>query len=425
MCGYYYSYNISIDSESLDSIRRRGPESFNTVDIKNEHFGHALLNTRGKITPQPIQNSQGTLVYNGSTYNSNGSDTQWIVNNLDEKLETTIDLIKNLIGEYSLAYVTERHIVFAVDQWSTKNLFFYYDQSTRTFLIASTIDFVLHHAPNAVRVQANKIYTINKQTFELDIITTTKWNLSQTINNYDRVFETFEQAIKDRHEPEITTYMLSAGIDAGVIVCCAKKFFNDDMYTVSKIGREDPQILSRRLRIQKTPLIDRADDLAFTSTTDEMFEKHRFSYICTTTVRAIAAILQNHFLPRKQKICVSGIGGDELYDDYQPDKKQWGRVGKIIGSWPSDLRTIYPWHNYEETRLYHQLHRSDTVCGHHGIEARYPLTDQRLFQQFLNTTSNLKNSGYKHWQVQYMNDHDYPVTLNKTPFTGTRRLSIK
>ena len=165
--------------------------------------------------------------------------------------------------------------------------------------------------------------------------------------------------------------------------------------------------------------------MAFTSTTDEMFEKHRFSYICTTTVRAIAAILQNHFLPRKQKICVSGIGGDELYDDYQPDKKQWGRVGKIIGSWPSDLRTIYPWHNYEETRLYHQLHRSDTVCGHHGIEARYPLTDQRLFQQFLNTTSNLKNSGYKHWQVQYMNDHDYPVTLNKTPFTGTRRLSIK
>ena len=159
MCGYYYSYNISIDSESLDSIRRRGPESFNTVDIKNEHFGHALLNTRGKITPQPIQNSQGTLVYNGSTYNSAGNDTQWIVDNLDEKLETTVDLIKSLIGEYSLTYVTDSHIVFAVDQWGTKNLFFYYDQSARTFLIASTVDFVLHHVPNAVRVQGNRIYT--------------------------------------------------------------------------------------------------------------------------------------------------------------------------------------------------------------------------------------------------------------------------
>ena len=53
-------------------------------------------------------------------------------NNLDEKLDNNhVDLIKNLIGEYSLAYVTDTHIVFAVDQWSTKNLFFYYDQSSR------------------------------------------------------------------------------------------------------------------------------------------------------------------------------------------------------------------------------------------------------------------------------------------------------
>ncbi len=72
MCGYYYSYNIPIDSGVWDSIQRRGPESFNRIDVKNEHFGHALLNTRGKSTPQPIQNNAGTLVYNGSTYNSAG-----------------------------------------------------------------------------------------------------------------------------------------------------------------------------------------------------------------------------------------------------------------------------------------------------------------------------------------------------------------
>ena len=53
MCGYYYSYNIPIDSEVWDSIQRRGPESFNRIDVKNEHFGHALLNTRGKGTRRP------------------------------------------------------------------------------------------------------------------------------------------------------------------------------------------------------------------------------------------------------------------------------------------------------------------------------------------------------------------------------------
>ena len=115
-----------------------------------------------------------------------------------------------------------------------------------------------------------------------------------------------------------------------------------------------------------------------------------------------------------------GIGGDELYDDYQPDKTVHGRVGKVNGSWPSDLRTVYPWHNYEGTRMAKQLHRSDTVCGHHGIEARYPLADQRVFQQWLNTTVKLKNSGYKHWMTEYLREHDYPYTTNKTGFTSKR-----
>jgi asparagine synthetase B (glutamine-hydrolysing) len=417
MCGYYYSYNIPVVTVT-NSILLRGPEQFNRLDVENEHFGHALLSTQGTSPPQPIQNKHGTLVYNGSTYNSKHNDTDWIVNNLDNRLETTVDLIKSLIGEYSVTYVTDTHIVFAVDQWSSKNLFFYYDRETRSFIAGSTVDFVLAHVPSAVRAQENRIYTIDKHTFELDIQTTTEWNLSQTVNNLDSVFEAFEQAIKDRHEPQITTYMLSAGIDAGVIVCCARKFFNADMYTVSKIGREDPGVLSERMSLQLKPLIDRADDSAVIPTTKEMFKLYNFEYLKDQNPQALTSILQNHFVPRKQKICISGIGGDELYDDYQTDKQSRGRVGKIIGGWPSDLRTIYPWHDYADSRLHRQIHRSDMICGHHGIEGRYPLTDQRLFQRFLNTSVEIKNRGYKHWQVQYMKEHDYPVTLDKTRFAS-------
>ena len=47
-----------------------------------------------------------------------------------------------------------------------------------------------------------------------------------------------------------------------------------------------------------------------------------------------------------------------LYDDYQPDKTAMGQGRQDHWrSWPSDLRTIYPWHNYEETR---SLYRSVT-----------------------------------------------------------------
>ena len=417
MCGYYYSYNIPVKKVS-DSILLRGPEQFKKLDVENEHFGHALLSTRGTSPQQPIQNKDGTLVYNGSTYNSKNNDTQWIIDNLDQTVETTVDLIKSLVGEYSLTYVTDTHIVFSVDQFSSKNLFFYYDKETRSFIAGSTVDFVLLHKPTAVRAQENRIYIIDKHTCELEIQVTTEWNLTQTVDNYDRVFDTFEQAIQDRHEPGLTTYMLSSGIDAGAIVCSARKFFNKDMYTVSKIGREDPKVLAERIDLQDKPLIDRADDSAVIPFTLDMFELYKFEYTKHQNAQALTSILQNHFLPRKQKICISGIGGDELYDDYQPDKQSWGRVGKIIGGWPSDLRTIYPWHDYADTKLHRQIHRSDMICGHHGIEGRYPLTDQRLFQCFLNTTVRLKNSGYKHWQVSYMQEHDYPITLNKTRFAS-------
>jgi len=141
MCGYYYSYNIPI-TKVTDSILLRGPEAFCKLDYDNEHFGHALLSTRGTSPQQPIQNNTGTLVYNGSTYNSNDNDTQWIVDNLDNRVETTVELIKSLVGEYSLTYVTDTHIVFCVDQWSSKNLFFYYNKENKSFIVGSTVDFV-------------------------------------------------------------------------------------------------------------------------------------------------------------------------------------------------------------------------------------------------------------------------------------------
>lgn len=428
MCGYYYSHNVEV-SGWFESIKRRGPEGYQECCSTDEcncgnrqshqWFGHSLLNTRGQSVAQPIQTNDGILVYNGSTYNDEGNDTQWIANNLDIKDADSIELIKNLIGEYSLTWVTKNTIIFAVDQWGTKNLYFYYNQNDKQFLCASTIDFVLEHAPNAVRANANTVYIIDKNNFSMNIIETTEWNFEQKVNNYDRVFEAFEQSVKDRHEPNITTYMLSAGLDVGSIVCCANKFFLTQ--TVTKVGQEDNEILNARLDLQQiTPYVDPWDDSDYADEMDKIFATYKLDYLRTRSARALTSILKNHFLPNKQKIGMCGIGGDELYDDYQPDKPVHGRVGKINGSWPSDLRTVYPWHNYEGTRMAKQLHRSDTVCGHYGVEARYPLADQRLFQQWLNTTQELKNSGYKHWMTEYLREHDYPYTTNKTGFTSTR-----
>lgn len=417
MCGYSYSHNINTHGDHA-SLRRRGPESFHMLARDNEQWAHGLLNTRGPAVAQPIETRAGVLVYNGSTYNGPGNDSQWIADNLDGTLARTREVIRSLVGEYSLTYVTDSHIVFAVDQWATKNLYFHYDRDSRSFLCASAIDFVLANAPTAIKAEENTVYIIDKSDFSLDMVRTTVWDHAQTVNNYDRVFEAFEQAVQDRHEPNITTYMLSSGIDVGTIVCCANKYFTTQ--TVSKIGNEEKQTLAARLPLQTSPYLDPADDSEHNSEAKSMFETYRQDFLRGSSARALTAILRNHFLPNNQKVCISGIGGDELYDDYMPDKATHGRIGKVNGGWPSDLRTVFPWHNYEGTRLAMQLHRSDTVCGHYGIEARYPLLDQRLFQCWLKTTHTLKNSGYKHWMVQYLKEHGYPYTLTKTGFVSDR-----
>jgi hypothetical protein len=57
--------------------------------------------------------------------------------------------------------------------------------------------------------------------------------------------------------------------------------------------------------------------------------------------------------------------------------------------------------------------RFDFVCGYFGVEARNPLLDVNLVQAWLNTTSDLKNSGYKSWMVKYLEQEKYPYSLKK------------
>lgn len=415
MCGYFYSHNVPNWYQNLESLDRRGPENTSWFDRDNEQFYHSLLNTKGPVVKQPISNDHGTLLYNGSTYNSEGNDTQWIVQNLDANLENTIDLIKGLRGEYSLTYVTDSHIVFCVDQWETKNLYFYYNQEEKKFLIASTINVILDNAPDAVKVFGNTIYIIDKHNFELTSLTTTDWNFTQKYHNYDTIHEYFEQSVKLRHEQDITTYLLSSGHDSGVIVCCANKLLKH-VNTVSQMGREHEITMQKRLVLQNKPKVQLANSVASDETVLEIYKHHPIESVKSQTAKMISGIIELHFLKQKQKILISGIGGDELYSDYIKDKKSRGRVGRMNGKWPHDLRTIYPWHNYENTRLRYQLQRSDSVCGHYGVEARYPLLDQQVFQAWLNLSYNLRNRGYKDWMSQYMKDHNYPMQSQKIGF---------
>ena len=86
MCGILFSQNNS-NIKDLDLLKRRGPEGFKDSVNPYGYFAHSLLNTIGEKVIQPFETKHGILLYNGSTYNSQGkNDTKWIGNQLDSNL---------------------------------------------------------------------------------------------------------------------------------------------------------------------------------------------------------------------------------------------------------------------------------------------------------------------------------------------------
>ena len=351
---------------------------------------------------EPFKNNQGTFLYNGS------NNTASIGNQLDGNLDNTIEVIKSLKGEYSLIYITENHIVFCTDEFALRNLWFYFSPSKKIITIGSLPNFLKKQYNAAWQAEENKIYIIDKNTFKLNIIENREWNLIQNVNNYDKVFETFEQAVINRHEDNKTTYLLSSGTDSGLINCAASKLFKD-FQTVIDVDGEDKEIIKERLKINKSKLI--------TSPDTQPEKKEIFNNILPSeefldpNTDPLIYIIKNFVLKKEHKILISGNGGDIIYNDWQ-GQSNGIRRGKSNGYFPEDLKLVWPWINFHP-RLILQQTRFDIITGFFGIEGRHPLLDQDLVQAWLNTSHNLKNKSYKDWMQVYMKEHNYPYSLTK------------
>ena len=52
------------------------------------------------------------------------------------------------------------------------------------------------------------------------------------------------------------------------------------------------------------------------------------------------------------------------------------------------------------------------VTLYKGCDHKQPLVDPVLVQAWINTVPDLKNAGYKNWNVEYLKAHDYPNEEN-------------
>lgn len=416
MCGILYSQD-SQGFTDLEMLKRRGPEGFTDLENDLAYFAHSMLNTIGDKTPQPYQNRFGILLYNGSTYNSGlANDTQWIGEKLDGNLDNTLNVIRELTGEYALIYATERNVVFCVDHFENRNLWFYHDQDRRTLTIASVPNLVKQKHGTAWKVFENKIYILDKQDFSIKIQTNRIFDLTQKTNNFDLVFEKLELAVKHRYIPNESVSLLSSGMDSGVINCATQKIFGE-VYCLSDPQKEIFHVLKARVEFHRAKLLPNLQ--GHQGEKEKIFNELYPSMEVwdQPMIDPVINLIKNGVRKRKKKIVIVGNGGDEIYND-RHGQLSGHSFAKTNGSFPSCLESVWPWHNYI-SRLRLMNMRYDLIAGYFGVEARSPLLDVDLVQAWLNTTLKLKNQ-YKLWMKEYLLQEKYPFIMEKVHGFGDK-----
>ena len=421
MCGYYFS-NIS-PLENTENLKRRGPDSWNETAVPDlGYFGCARLTTIGGVTEQPVvtkwqNNTKGVLLYNGSCYNDGitDNDTQWISDQLsDQNYSDFVPWIRDLEGEYSLVWATPNQIFFGTDIFGMRPLYYYYDE--RGVSIASLADCIKSKHKVFYRCQPNLIYIYDNNSKQLKTFINKEFDLKQTVNNYDRVWELWEKAVKDRYTDQ-ASILMSSGYDSGMIACTANKSHNDlDCYYVYN-EQEQQEIIERRQQIHNIKVIDlNAESLSndYYNNREHPFHQELLDMcpdveILKTNTYCNAGdseIYQNNMIPKGKRIILGGDGGDDIYSDYGFRGKRMRRQSRFGGYFPRDLDTVWPWTRDNVFQMYHN--RTELVGGYYGIEYRCPFMSTELIQAWLNTTHELKNKKYKGWMAQYMIDHKYP-----------------
>jgi asparagine synthetase B (glutamine-hydrolysing) len=406
MCGILYSQDSSGFTD-LDILKRRGPDDFKDETNALGYFACSVLNITETGKEHLKKTKSGILLYNGSTKSNNDKNPP--NEDLDESLNDTIDFVKSLDGSYALIYATERHVVFGVDHFENKNLWFYHDQDTRTLTIASVPNIVKQKHRTAWKAVENKIYTVDRQDFSIKIQTNRIFDLTQNTNNFDLVFEKFESAVKNSYYPEQSTSLLSSGMDCGVINCALHKIFGK-VDCLADPQKEVVEVLKDRVKLHGARLLpnQQGHHVEKEKIFNDVLPNNEVWDV--TMTNPVINLIKNGVRKRNKKIVVVGSGGDEIYND-RHGQMSGHSFAKTNGSFPSSLGLVWPWHNHNSQLRLMNI-RFDLITGYFGVDANYPLTDVGLVQAWLNTTQKLKNE-YKLWMKEYMLQEKYPFTTQK------------
>jgi asparagine synthetase B (glutamine-hydrolysing) len=417
-------------------LKFRGPDCTNTINYENFLFLHNLLHLTGDITYQPFINNNNKIValFNGEIYNYKDfgdykSDGYCLI---DLYLKYGFDFIKHLDGEFAITLFDFKKNIFVIstDIFSTKPLWYAIDKNK---LGISSYESALN------RAEMNNIKKLNANTTLIYQISTLKllkenrvhkFNFKQFKTTYDDWLNAFINSIKKRtNDNNYDTFIcLSSGYDSGSI-CCILNQLKKNYESFTIIGSENHQIINDRVKInnKKSNIIKINDKEKQTikKYLDKNAENFEYTHVQRNIKDDPASIGMAHICKinsaKKNRICLTGTGADEIHCDYGHNGEKKARSSCFGGKFPEDLNTIVSnnpkekviWESFYNKSQKDFLSKEEIIGGLYGIECRYPFLDKYVVQEFLNLTSELKNQYYKGCIEYLLKKYNYPYEKDK------------
>jgi len=398
-----------------------GPDTNLTVDLDGAYLTHYLLSITGTYTPQPVLSAGKYYMLLGEIYNWDTSLPSDIFYGIQQYQKHGENFTQYLDGEYLfiVADPGNKTLDIFTDTWSTRQIYYYDHEGYWYFStfpmeepasprFRKTDDPVWSKKYN--RLSHNTHYRFNYSSQTLTVVNPElhKWNLDQTVDNLDLATEKFEQAILKRYKPDAVLF-LSGGYDSTCIAACLT----------------DHKLPFQSITLNVAPAEDTytlADVLEYSKNYNTHYEiTQRQDWVSDLSARR-QRILNNTSMPVQNQIreesinrfgnrvILMGNGSDEMLENYIFKGKS------EFTSWPTDLKTVFPWQHFYGGQSRRLLDYHETVSLGYGMEVRNVFYDTELVQSWINTTSSLKNTSTKPIQTKYLDDRAISIPVRVAGF---------
>jgi asparagine synthetase B (glutamine-hydrolysing) len=438
MCSILFSTKPTSNIDDINFyLKFRGPDYTESKIVNGYLFIHNLLSITGEFAPQPYQEDNITLIYNGEIYNYKNfgdykSDGECLI---PLYKQYGSNFIKKLDGEFAICLIdfNTHQVIISSDIFRTKPLFLAIDSDNIGCASYKTPLEKLGYQ-NIEKTKPNTIYTICLKTNQiLKQETIYEFDLKQYKTSYEDWIKAFENSIKKRIKNTDKNIFigLSSGYDSGLIFSELAKN-NHPFFSFSLMGSENEQVILDRISLKNSE----AECYTLDKNTQDYNDSHYLInqhtepfyytiYSSTSNYNEFNTLLindagSNNFATVCRaaktfdcKICLSGTGADEIISDYGFGGTKIYAHSNFGGKFPEDLETVFPWASFYGSTLESYIAKEEYVGGSFGIEMRYPFLDKDLIQEFLWLHQDLKNKEYKAPIDYYFNKNNFPYAKHE------------